>query len=418
MRDMQLLKLDLRSSGSENVVMKRVKGIPDAKSRAIKLLLAITAVQAAFFLFVVSEPEALLLATTALCALWLLIIACMPRSMQGASTGGLGLAHLGRWLPAIVLALAAFKIVTRSDVYFASLVEGLSFARQLIDDRATSEGSLQTVVNVFLTPLWINLVVARGDNRQGLNGWDWAALAAVPLISLFDMFLFGGRVIFAFQIVVLFIAGILRPRVALLVGIFFVGAFTYVHASRSPELLELGFSYLSLTASGGSLPPLRDLAAMGVPEGAIGPLVLSQYIAHPIGEIMYLVSELPWWHPTFATLGDQFAAIGLGDRVASQDWLEQVNPRFGTYQTFFGPLLIDFGLVGFGIATAGLLTLAGLSHFLRGHLRQVIVILILSNLALASIDNFFIMGGGFIQSILAIFLAFAFSYRIRGIARV
>lgn len=414
---MHLLKFHLQSSGVENVVMKRAKSIPGAKNRAVKLLLAITAVQAIFFLFVVSEPEALLLATIALCALWLLIIACMPRSVQGASTGGSRLMHLGRWLPAIVLALAAFKIATRSDVYFASLVEGFSFARQLIDDRATSEGSFQTVVNVFLTPLWINLVVARGDNRSALNGWDWAALAAVPLISIFDMFLFGGRVIFAFQIVVLFIAGILRPRVAVLVGIFFVGAFTYVHASRSPELLELGFSYLSLTASGGSLPPLRDLAAMGVPEGAIGPLVLAQYVAHPIGEVMYLVSELPWWHPTLATLGDQFAAIGLGDRVASQDWLEQVNPGFGTYQTFFGPLLVDFGLVGFGIATAGLLTLAGLSHFLRGHLRHVMVILILSNLALASIDNFFIMGGGFIQSILAIFLALALSYRIRGIAR-
>ncbi len=414
---MRLLKLDLRSSVSESVVVRRAKNIPDAKTRSIQLLLAITAIQATFFLFIVSDSEELLLTTIALCALWLLIIACVPRSPRKAHVGDSSSMPLGRWLPAIVLVLAAFKIATRSDVYLASLVEGFSFARQLIDDRATSEGSLQTVVNVFLTPLWINLVVARGDNRSGLNRRDWAALAAVPLISLFDMFLFGGRVIFAFQIVVLFVAGILRPRVAVLVGIFFVGAFTYVHASRSPELLELGFSYLSLTASGGTLPPLRDLAAMGVPEWTVGPLVLAQYIAHPIGEIMYLVSELPWWHPTFATLGDQFAAIGLGDRVASQDWLEQVNPGFGTYQTFFGPLLVDFGLVGFGIATAGLLTFAGLSHFLRGHLRHVIVILILSNLALAPIDNFFIMGGGFIQSILAIFLALALSYRSRGIAR-
>lgn len=415
---MQLLKFRLQSSGVENVVMKRAKDTPDAKSRAVKLLLAITAVQATFFLFVVSDPEALLLTTIALCALWLLIIACMPRSVQGASVGGSGLLHLGRWLPAMILALAAFKIATRSDMYFASLIEGFSFARQLIDDRVASESSFQTVVNVFLTPLWINLVVARGGNRSALNGLDWAALTSVPLISLLDMFLFGGRVIFAFQMVVLFIAGILRPRVALWVGIFFVGAFTYVHASRSPELLELGFSYLSLTASGGSLPPLRDLAAMGVPPWTVGPLVLAQYIAHPVGEIMYLISELPSWQPTFATLGDQFAAIGLGDRAASQDWLEQANPRFGTYQTFFGPLLVDFGLVGFGIAIAGLLTLAGLSHFLGGHLRQVVVLLILSNLALASIDNFFIMGGGFTQSILAVFLAFAFSNRARGVARV
>jgi hypothetical protein len=273
-------------------------------------------------------------------------------------------------------------------------------------------------VNVFLTPLWINLIVARGDNRSGLfrcGGLAIAiAIAIVPLIALFDMLLFGARVIFAFQMVMLYVSGNLRPRVTMLVGVCFVGAFIYVHALRSNEMFELGFSYLSLTSSGHSLPPMNDLDAIGMPNWTLAPLVLAQYIAHSVGELIYLVTELPIWKPTFATLSDQMAAIGFGDRAISQALLEQSNPGFANYQTFFGVFLVDFGLVGIGIAVFGLLMLVGMSHITRGHLQKVLVTLMLSNLALASIDNFFIMGGGISQGILTVFLAFTLSCRARG----
>jgi hypothetical protein len=205
----------------------------------------------------------------------------------------------------------------------------------------------------------------------------------------------------------------LKFRAISWLGVFFVGAFIYVQSSRSTELFDLGFAYLSLTASGGTLPPVRDLDAAGLPSLLVGPLIFAQYIAHPISELVYLVSELPWWNPNFSATKDQLAAVGLGNRDVTQALLEQYNPRFGTYQTFFGPFLIDLGLVGIGVAVAFWIVLAGLARSTRGHLRKVIVLLMLSNIAVAPIENFFIMGGGLSHSVLAIFLALLFSLRIR-----
>lgn len=394
-----------------------MNSVSSPKDRAAKLLLGITFIQAAFFLLVLREPGILLLATIALNMLWFAIMAAIPRFGYvdpDSPVPGRG----GQWLPALVLALAVFKIATRTDVYSASLLEGFSFARQLIDDRAISGGSMHAMVNVFLTPLWINLVAERADMRCRLNTLDRMAITVVPVIALLDMLLFGGRVAFAFVMVLLYVAGLLRFRAFAWVGILFLGSFIYVQASRSPELFEMGFDYLSLTASGGTLPALRDLDSSGLPAWLIGPLVFAQYIGHPISELMYLLSELPWWNPNLSTMKDQFAALGFGNRVITQDLLEQFNPRFGTYQTFFGPFLIDFGLAGIGVAMVGWMILVGLIRSTLGHFRKVIVLLMLSNIAVAPIENFFIMGGGASHSIIAVFLAFIFSCRVRGSTRL
>lgn len=416
MSNLHLPKLDLRKcfSSPEKTDLKRVNSYPSAKSRAIKLLLFITAIQSIFFLFVVSEPGLLLFVSTALCAFFLLIIACMPRLEHEVGSRGSRPLRWERILPIIVLALAIFKIVTRSDLYFSSIVEGFSFARQLVDNGQNSKISFHTIVNVFLTPLWINLIVARSDNLTRLSGLKGSAIVAVPLIALADMMLFGARTIFALHIVMLFVSGVLKPRYLAWVAGLFIVVFIYVHALRSNEMFEIGFSYLSLTSSGHSLPPINELDAIGMPNWTLGPLVLAQYISHSIGELIHLVTELPIWKPTFAALSDQMAAIGFGDRAISQTLLEQSNPGFGNYQTFFGSFIVDFGLVGIGIAMFELFMLVLLAHITRGHLRRVIVVLILSNLALASIENFFIIGGGIIQPILTIILAFTLSFRTKG----
>lgn len=395
-----------------------MKGVSSPRNRAAKLLGGVTFIQATFFLFVVREPGTLLLATTVLSTLWFTAMFAMPRLRYVENPGSSMPVWGGQWLSALVLALAVFKIATRNDVYLNSLMDGFSFARQLMDSSALSGGSMYAIVNVFLTPLWINLIAERGDRRYRLSALDCVAISIVPAIALLDMLLFGGRVTFAFMMVLLYVAGVLRFRTLAWVGIFFVVAFTYVQALRSPEFLETGFDYLTHTASGGTLPPLRDLDAIGLSTWLIGPLMFAQYAAHPISEFLYLISELPWWNPNFSMIKDQFAALGLGDRVITQNLLEQFNPRFGTYQTFFGPFLIDFGLAGIGVAMAAWVIIIGLARCTRGHPRKVIALLVLSNIAVAPIENFFIMGGGFSQSILAVFLAFLFSCRIRGVTRV
>lgn len=395
-----------------------MKGSSSPRDRAAKLLLGITLIQSLFFLFAVRDPWFPLMLAFALSTLWYAVMVTMPRFAYANGSATQGHVRGGSWLPALVLALAIFKIVTRSDVYFASFMDGFSMARQLVDERILpSGGSSNAAVNVFLTPLWINLVAIRGAMRQPMGTMGRLAITLVPIIALFDMLSFGGRIVFAFMMVLLYVAGILKFRAVAWVGLFFVGAFTYVQASRSSELYELGFAYLGLTASGGTLPPLRDLESIGMPAWFIGPLVFGQYIAHPITELVHLVSETPWWNPNFSTIRDQLAVLGIGNRGATQELLEQINPRFGTYQTFFGAFLVDFGLAGIGVALVAWLIIAVVSRGLHGQLRNVIVLLALSNIAVAPIENFFVVGGGFSHSILSILIALILSVSVRTAAR-
>lgn len=382
------------------------------RARAAFLLLGVMVIQLAFFVFVVQDFWALSLSTLALGALWCAVIIAMPKltPMTGAGTS-LRTMRREKWLVGLILVLAIFKLATRTDVYLASIVEGFTHARNIVDNKGLMGGSISSAFNVFLTPLWINLIALRANSQHQWTILSCSAVAIVPIITLLDMLLFGGRMTFAFVIVLLYVSGILRFRIAVIFGIFFVAAFVYVQATRSPDVYGLGFDYLSLTASGASLPHLRNLSAMGLPNWTVGPLIFGQYLAHSVNELINLIPVQQFWNPTFATIRDQLASIGFGDRAITQEMLAQISPDFGTYQTFFGAFLIDFGQMGIGIAIAAWLVILALLREIHGHPRNVMVLVSLSILSVASIENFFVVGGGLTNSILSVALAFLFSCR-------
>lgn len=223
------------------------------------------------------------------------------------------------------------------------------------------------------------------------------------------MMMFGGRVVFAYQVLILFAVGIVRTRGLFFLSILFLVFFSYVQLSRAQEMSQLGFSYLRLTASGEMLPSFKDIDSLGLPIWTTGPLVFAQYISHSINEFINLLENMQWWNPTFATIKDQSAALGIGSRAYSQDFLMASNPRFGVYQTFLGAFLIDFGLAGIPIAFMFLLSLIGLIRILKGHAQMVLIALVITNLSFASVENFFVTGQGFSNFILTIFIAFAIS---------
>lgn len=370
------------------------------RNRAIGLLFVITLVQASFFLLILPEPIELVLTSLLFTLLSLTVIFSVPRN--DASTK---FANAYRWLPWIIVLLAIFKLITRWDVYFISFSGGLNAAREFLTDRDTSTGIAQSLINVFLTPLWINLLVQQSTRDNRLTNLQRLAIGIVPFIALGDMMLFGARTVFAFQIAFMFVTGYVKPKAAAIVGLFFVAAFVFVHASRSSDVESLGLAYLTLTASAAALPPQYDLTALGVPDSLTGVLVLGQYFAHPIAELTELIRQSPWWNPSFAVLLDQFAAIGFGNRQESIEWLAQNNPGMGRYQTLLGSFVIDFGVAGIAVAISFLIGMICLIRFTQGHSQRVLMVIFLTVVALAPIENFFVAGGG-VQLLLAILLSF------------
>ncbi len=399
----------LKNCKVDNKTSKYNYDLINAKTRSLGILLGVTVIQLSYFLLLFKTQGKLISYTVLLFLLWFFLILCIPKSFKRQKNESLAISL--KSLSILVIALALFKLITRGQLYFTSIEGGMLLARQLLDVNSYKLVSIHSLVNVFLTPLWINLIVLIGFGSSRIKNWQYFSVAAVPLISFFDMLMFGGRVNFAFEVLILFLVGMVRTRGLFFLSILFLVFFSYIQLSRSQEMSQLGFSYLQLTASGETLTNFKDIDSLRLPIWTTGPLVFAQYISHSINEFINLIENMQWWNPTFATFKDQIAALGIGSRAYSQDFLMASNPRFGVYQTFLGAFLIDFGLAGVPIAFMFLLSLIGLIRILKGHAQMVLTILVITNLTLASVENFFIVGQGFSKFILTIFIALAISCR-------
>ena len=378
---------------------------PDMRRASIQLLMALVGLQLLYFIVLIEQPAIYIFVTLVLGGVIGLAIYLLPTTSSAATLSPVG---LGVWLctalPYAVIAVALFKIASRSDIYLGSLSRGLLAAREIVGERQ-SVGLLRTAVNVTLTPLWINLLVLRGSIPRRHRVAVWLAIAAVPLIGLVDLVTFGARVTFGYQVAILFVAGLFTIRVALAAAAVFLVGFIYVHATRATTLYDMGAEYLSLTASGRTLRGIHDLSSAGLPDWWIGPAVFFQYIAHSVGELMDLSLVMPVFSPTLVTFADQLAVMYIGSRDTTQAMMAQVNPGNGAYQTFFGAFLLDFGLVGYGVAFVAIAGVVALANLVSGQVQRVLLLVLATNFALAPIENFFVLGAGTINFVLSLAIA-------------
>lgn len=379
------------------------------RATSARLLLALVGLQLLYFAVMIEQPFIYIFGTLLLGGTMGLVIYLLP---DGSSAVTRPDRDIGVWLcnslPCTIILVALFKFATRSDIYLGSLSGGLIAARDIVAERESSS-LLRTAINVFLTPLWINLLVIRTAIPRRHRIATGLALGAVPLIGVLDLVLFGARVTIAYQVAILFVAGLFTIRSALAVGAVFVAGFIYVHASRTSSLYEIGAEYLSLTASGRTLGGIHDLSSVGLPDWWIGFAVFFQYIAHSVGELVDLSRMMPLFHLSLATFADQLAVVGIGSRGQTQATMAQINPGNGAYQTFFGAFLIDFGLAGYAVALIAIAAVVALVNVVSGQVQRVMLLILATNFALAPIENFFVMGAGLINFLLALGIAVVLS---------
>lgn len=171
----------LKSCKVDNKTSKYSFDLIDLKNRSFGILLGITIIQLSYFLLLFETPGKLILYTVLLFLLWFFLILCIPRSFKRQKNESLRISL--RSLSILILALALFKLITRGELYFTSIDAGMLHARDLLNNNPYKVISIHSVVNVFLTPLWINLVVLYGFGSSRIKSWQYFSVASVPLIS-------------------------------------------------------------------------------------------------------------------------------------------------------------------------------------------------------------------------------------------
>ena len=376
----------------------------DVRKNAGLVLMFVVVLQLLYFVVMLKDPLSYISVCLLICIVMVLVLYLLPDLSSSSSQLHVKYEWICNVLPYLLISIALFKIATRSEIYLSGLTGGLLSARKILEGR-TGVNILASSVNVFLIPLWINLLVLRGCVARKHRSALVVAIGIVPLIGVLDLIFFGARVTLAYEMTILFIVGILTLRVVAVAGVFFVVGFVFVHATRVATLYQLGAEYLTLTASGRTLGGIHDLSSLGLADWWVGVAVFFQYIAHPVGELIDLSQGTPFFQPSLVTIADQLAIVHVGNREATSAMMAQINPGNGAYQTFFGVFLVDFGFIGYLVAVAAVSATIAVAYVFGGQFRRVLLLIVATNVALAPIENFFIIGAGLFNFILSLAIA-------------
>ncbi|MEO8313274.1 MAG: hypothetical protein ABI645_00635 [Pseudomonadota bacterium] len=315
------------------------------------------------------------------------------------------------WRPLVVLFVVSliFKLSSRAPIIGVWLADGLRVTRD--SDELAGGSGLASYANIFFYPVAILLAFTALPRR----------VYRVLMICLFvmcaiDLIVLGTRNAPIFVLLFHLLAvptrfGVRRVLTTLAFGIAFVAIFSYSTVNRTLEAAEGDFDWLVLFDSTTSTEVLKLNPATVEPLSRAVPAMipavfLEHYLSHSIAELDYLLTS-----PDRLKLGnasyliDQGCAIGMCSREKSQDAILDANPRAGAYQTIWGSLLFDFGIVG--ALLAWVLGVGAVVLFKLIRLRASVLMVALAStvITLGMVENYLYNGLGLAQ-MLTIFIAY------------
>lgn len=312
------------------------------------------------------------------------------------------------WKPLAMLLLLTFaiKLYSRAPYIANWLSEGLRATRTNED---LASGSL-SIINVFFYPSAILLAFATIPRSAYVK-----LMACVGTMCVIDFIFLGTRNAPIFVLLFHVLASPVRVRFRQLVLLIillmaFVVIFSYSTIYRTQES-ELGtFDWLVLFEFTGSTenlkidPEIAQLLANNAPI-LLPAVFLSHYLTHSVAELALLLSkssELALGGAYY--LMDQFCGIGICSRADSLSAIEGANPRAGIYQTAWGSIFFDFGLLGAAIVVTLLAVSVIFWQRMHRYCLNPATALAALIVAISPIENFMYNGLGLPQ-VLTVFIA-------------
>ena len=316
------------------------------------------------------------------------------------------------WRPLLVVLLvsAGIKFSSRMPYISTWLAEGLQSTRMTADENLVDSGAA-SFVNIFFYPLAI---------LAAFTSMPWRIyalmLATLVVLSLVDLVFIGTRNAPAFVLlfhVLLVPARFLAKQFAVIgaISVAFVAMFNYSTVNRTLDSVTDSFDWLVLfefTRSTEVLPlnrPLVESLAQSTP--ILLPVVfLSQYLSHSVAEVAYLVEQGSRLQTGEAHhLVYQLCATRMCSQADALEGIERTNPRAGAYQTIWGSLILDFGILGAILSWTLAMALLVLRQLMYPRTLTFGVALASQFIVLGSIENYVYNGLGLVQ-IACIFIAY------------
>lgn len=315
------------------------------------------------------------------------------------------------WRPLLLLLLVTFSIKLYSRMpYIATwLAEGLQSTRMAAGEDLADPGAA-SFVNIFFYPLALLAALATMPRRVYVT-----MLLVVSVMALVDFVFIGTRnaPVFVLLFHILLAPVHFRAKQLALIGaicVAFVAIFSYSTVNRTQDSVSGSFDWLVLFEFTKSTEILQLKRTVVEPIAQSAPALLpavflSHYLSHPIAELAYLVDQGSRLQTGNAYhLVYQLCVTRICSQVEPMEGIERTNPRAGVYQTIWGSLTLDFGLLGAALFWTFFILLLVLWQLMHPRTLTLGVALASQLTVLGSIENYAYNGLGLIQ-IACIFVA-------------
>jgi hypothetical protein len=309
------------------------------------------------------------------------------------------------WRPLAILLLITFlvKLYSRSPYILSWMITGLYETRK---NENIGVGGLISYINIFFYPLSILLAFVKTPKLV----YRWLMMCIIFMCCI-DFMILGTRnaplFVLAFHLFS-YPHRLYRKNFIFLMGLVcvFVAIFSYTTVNRTQESQLGTFDWLVIFEFTGSTENLKINTNISKMLNENAPIFfpvifLTHYVTHSIAEIALLVSnsaDLSIGGGYYLT--DQFCAVGICDRITSLAEIENVNPRAGIYQTVWGSLIFDFGLIGAITVWVLLILVMIIWQIYTGARLSPFTVLVAILVALSPIENYLYNGLGLVQIIM------------------